>query len=114
MRCIGAPLTMKVYARVAGIVGPGWPIIPFALGTLVSGPDSINVPSTVKCSLESGPWAAACSTTAVKKPCATSPTSKRSRFFVKTVTSQTGSSMFESHKPAEQEVVIELLHQQAL
>ena len=39
---------------------------------------SISVPSTVKCSLESRPWAPACSTTALKKPCATSPTSSPS------------------------------------
>ena len=38
MSRVGASLTMKVHARVAGIVGRGVLIIPFALETLVSGP----------------------------------------------------------------------------
>src|SRR5258708_38348246 len=35
---VTASLTMKVAARRAGIIGRGWPVIPFALATLVSGP----------------------------------------------------------------------------
>ena len=35
---VGASLTMKVHARIAGIVGRGVLVISFALETLVSGP----------------------------------------------------------------------------
>src|SRR6266478_5016148 len=45
-----------------------------------------------------------------KKASALSPASRRRRFFVNTVTSQIGSSMLQSHKPTEQQAVIELLH----
>jgi hypothetical protein len=38
MSRVGASLTMKVHARVAGVVGWGVLILPFALETLVSGP----------------------------------------------------------------------------
>jgi len=41
-----------------------------------------------------------------------SPSSSRSRFLVNTVTSQMASSMFQAHKPTEQQVIVELFHQQ--
>ena len=52
------------------------------------------VPSTVKCSSESRPAARAWARTASKNAAATSPASRRSRFFVNVVGCQTGSSIF--------------------
>src|SRR5207249_9907279 len=54
---------------------------------------SINVPSTVKCSSDRKPRPRAWANTRSKKTRATSPASNRSRFFVNTVASQTGSSI---------------------
>ena len=54
---------------------------------------SSSVPSTVKCSSLSKPWARACSTTAISKRCDTSPCSRRSRFLLYTVASHTPSSI---------------------
>jgi hypothetical protein len=54
---IGAPLTMKVHARVAGIIGRGWLIVSFALETLVSGPGLDQ--RAIDGELENRPWAPA-------------------------------------------------------
>lgn len=53
----------------------------------------ISVPSTVKCSFDSSDFLRACSRTSSKKARAMSPSSRRSRFFVKTEWSQTASSI---------------------
>ena len=53
---------------------------------------SMSVPSTEKCSSESSPASFAWRSTAAKKRYATSPLRRRSRFLVKTVGSQIGSS----------------------
>src|SRR5215471_11067514 len=66
------------------------------------------VPSTVKCSSESNSLVRANSSTAAKNSSAISPPSKRSRFLVKVVASQTRSSIF---NPTKQQVVLQLLHQ---
>jgi len=52
----------------------------------------MSVPSTEKCSSERRSAALAWRSTAAKKRWATSPLSSRSRFLLKTVGSQTGSS----------------------
>jgi len=53
-------------------------------------------------------------TTRWKKLWAIGCSSSRSRFLVKTVGTQIGSSISQPHEPAEQNVVIELLHEQPL
>jgi hypothetical protein len=53
---------------------------------------SSSVPSTVKCSLESSARTLGRASTVARKRAATSPASSRSRFLVKVVASQTGTS----------------------
>jgi hypothetical protein len=53
----------------------------------------MSVPSTEKCSSDKSRSLLASSSTRAKKASAMSPRSNRSRFFVNTVTSHTGSSM---------------------
>ena len=71
------------------------------------------MPSTVKCSLFQASGARLLESTALKNPCATSHTSKRSRFLEDRHVPDRVVDV-ESHKPAKQEVVIELLHQKSL
>jgi hypothetical protein len=65
-------------------------------------PCAANAESRLRCR--------ACLSTAAKKASAMSPASRRSRFFVNTVTSQIG-SFPEPHKPTEQQAVVELFQQ---
>ena len=76
---------------------------------------SSNVPSTVKCSSEGSIPSGALAPLPAPEIPATSASSKRSRFFVNTVASHTGSSVqIQPHEPAEQQVVVHLFHQQPL
>ena len=74
----------------------------------------ISVPSTEKCSSDSSALTLGCASTARRNLAAISPSSSRSRFLVNTVTSQIASSTPEPDEPAEQQVVVQLLHQLAL
>ena len=53
----------------------------------------MSVPSTEKCSSDSSAFTRGCASTAARTLAAMSPSSSRSRFLVKTVTSQTGASI---------------------
>src|SRR5215472_3094799 len=94
MRLIAAPLAVKVYGRIARIVWRWLRSPVHFLKLFKPAHASSNVPSTVKCSSDMRLKALACSTTKPKNCLATSAFSSRSRFFVNTVTSHTGSSIF--------------------
>jgi hypothetical protein len=72
---------------------------PFFLKLFRPAQASIRVPSTVKCSADRSCCAFAWASTRSKKARAISPWSSRSRFLVKTVASQTGSSMLRPTNP---------------
>lgn len=91
---IGAPLPPKVDARVARIIRR-WRggSASLRLKLFCPAQASISVPSTVKCSSDSSSCSRAYAKTCSKKACATSPSSKRSRFLLNVEGSQTGSSI---------------------
>ena len=116
MCVVGPALAVQVDGRVPGIIGR-WAISRrfFLRRKLFCyAQASISVPSTVKCSSESSRLRRACSTIIVKNSSATAPSSSRSRFFVNTVGCHTGSFAREADEPAEQQVVLQLLHQHPL
>src|SRR5580700_636552 len=93
--CLARPLLpVEVHRRIARIVPRNVVLGILALITLQLAHASSSVPSTVKCSSESRLRCRACWSTAWKKASAMSPSGKRSRFLMNTVTSQTESSMF--------------------
>ncbi len=65
----------------------------------------------VKCSAERRPWASAWAFAAAKNAWAMSPWNRRSRFFVKRVGSRMGIIHGERDELAEEEVVVQLLHE---
>ena len=71
---------------------------------------SISAPSTERCSDDSSRFARGCTSTALRNFRATSPASRRSRFFEKVEWSHTGSSM-PPNEPAKQKVELQPLHQ---
>jgi hypothetical protein len=71
----------------------GSPLPSFGRKLFIDAHASINVPSTEKCSAESSGFTCGSARIAVRKPRAMSPSSRRSRFLVNTVTSQTGASI---------------------
>src|SRR5215208_1589895 len=95
MRFVRAFLAMKVHCGIAGIIRLVVAIAlrgMFRLETFQTQP-STSVPSTVKCSSDNNSLSRAKSSTAAKNSSAISPRSKRSRFLLKVVASQTASSM---------------------
>jgi len=71
----------------------------------------MRVPSTEKCSSDTKACTRGRFSTAAMNAAAMSPSSKRSRFLLKTVGTQTGSFHRKPCEPPEQEVVVELLHE---
>src|SRR6267378_360936 len=112
--CVGAPLTMKVDARVAGIVGRGWLVVPFALETLMSGPGLDQRAVDRKMLVREQSLGARLLDYRVEKALCylahqqALPILREDRHVPDRIVD------VEPHKPAKQEVVIELLHQQPL
>src|SRR6202167_6068648 len=94
MRLVAALLSVKIHRWIAAIVRRWLLPAPFFWKLFNPAQASNSVPSTVKCSsdMRSNDWA--CSTTNWKNCFATSASSRRFRFLVNTVTSHTGSSIF--------------------
>src|SRR5712675_215466 len=111
---VGAPLTMKVHARVAGIIGWSLMVVSFALETLVSGPGLDQRAIDGKMLVREQALSARLIEHRVEKALRylshqqTLAILGEDRHIPHRVVD------VEPHKPAKQEVVIELLHQKSL